>query len=359
MEPPAFGGDTPALSVAPGGTATLLIPLAGTPPFQYEWSRAGASLDSRFTVSEGAGGVRLTVTAAREQDGGIYTLQASNAAGRDTARVRLEVTDETSGDDPPTFVRRLQDLTVKVGTRTRFLVEILSSTDCKVTWYRNERRLLEAERVSLVRDGNFWCCDVACVSVDDAGRWTCAAENRGGRASCAAHLNVLAVNVLGTTHPGLLGVERVSLVRDGNFWCCDVACVSVDDAGRWTCAAENRGGRASCAAHLNVLAVNVLGTTHPGLLGVERVSLVRDGNFWCCDVACVSVDDAGRWTCAAENRGGRASCAAHLNVLVPKAYKRPEFVEELRAILTEQGTVSLECKVVGVPTPVLRWFKVS
>lgn len=42
---------------------------------------------------------------------------------------------------------------------------------------------------------------------------------------------------------------------------------------------------------------------------------------------------------------------------VPKAYKRPEFVEELRALLTETGTVSLECKVVGVPTPVLRWFK--
>lgn len=48
-----------------------------------------------------------------------------------------------------------------------------------------------------------------------------------------------------------------------------------------------------------------------------------------------------------------------LLISVPKAYKRPEFVEELRALLTEQGTVSLECKVVGVPTPVLRWFKVS
>lgn len=48
-----------------------------------------------------------------------------------------------------------------------------------------------------------------------------------------------------------------------------------------------------------------------------------------------------------------------LTITVPKAYKAPEFIEELRAILTEQGTVSLECKVVGVPTPVLRWFKDS
>ncbi|XP_045509821.1 uncharacterized protein LOC123705188 isoform X2 [Colias croceus] len=203
----------------------------------YTRSRAGATLDDRFKTSVDAGGVRLTVSAARTGDSGVYTLQASNAAGKDSTRVTLEVSPDEmpTGDDPPTFLRRLQDLTVKVGTRTRFLVEIVSSTECKVTWYRNERRLLEA----------------------------------------------------------------------------------------------------------------------------ERIALVRDGNFWCADVATVSADDAGRWTCTAENLGGRASCSAHLNVLVPKAYKRPEFVEELRAILTEQGTVSLECKVVGVPTPVLRWFKDS
>lgn len=55
----------------------------------------------------------------------------------------------------------------------------------------------------------------------------------------------------------------------------------------------------------------------------------------------------------------RLIAIANLNFksLVPKAYKRPEFVEELRALLTETGTVSLECKVIGVPTPVLRWFK--
>lgn len=61
-------------------------------------------------------------------------FQASNGVGSSKARVRLEVSaDEApTGEDPPTFLRRLQDLTVKVGTRTRFLVEIVSSTECKV-----------------------------------------------------------------------------------------------------------------------------------------------------------------------------------------------------------------------------------
>lgn len=46
-----------------------------------------------------------------------------------------------------------------------------------------------------------------------------------------------------------------------------------------------------------------------------------------------------------ENASGRNSCLCVLNVLVPKAYKAPEFVEHLRALLTEEGLVSLECKV--------------
>lgn len=42
---------------------------------------------------------------------------------------------------------------------------------------------------------------------------------------------------------------------------------------------------------------------------------------------------------------------------VPKGYRAPVFLEALEALLTAEGTVSLECKVVGIPTPVLKWFK--
>ncbi|KAJ8954586.1 hypothetical protein NQ318_003117 [Aromia moschata] len=94
-------------------------------------------------------------------------------------------------------------------------------------------------------------------------------------------------------------------------------------------------------------------TVHEG----ERYRFVNEGGFHCIDVAPVTAHDTGRWTCTAQNALGQASSSCHLNVLVPKTYKPPEFLEELRALLTEQGTVSLECKVVGVPTPSLRWFK--
>ena len=42
---------------------------------------------------------------------------------------------------------------------------------------------------------------------------------------------------------------------------------------------------------------------------------------------------------------------------MPKNYRKPVFVEKLRANLTDEGLVSFECKVVGFPTPMLSWLK--
>lgn len=43
--------------------------------------------------------------------------------------------------------------------------------------------------------------------------------------------------------------------------------------------------------------------------------------------------------------------------LVPKHFRKPRFMDTLKAVLTEEGLVSFECKVVGSPTPLLKWFK--
>lgn len=43
--------------------------------------------------------------------------------------------------------------------------------------------------------------------------------------------------------------------------------------------------------------------------------------------------------------------------MIPKHYKKPRFLEPLRALLSVEGTVNLECKVIGVPQPRLKWYK--
>uniref|UniRef100_A0A1A9W2E7 Ig-like domain-containing protein n=1 Tax=Glossina brevipalpis TaxID=37001 RepID=A0A1A9W2E7_9MUSC len=190
----------------------------------------------RFRITQTSNAVQLAIEHVTTEDAGHYTLFA-RTKGNDVIRkdVELVLEDKSTGDDPPIFLRRLVDLSVKVGTRTRLLVEIRSSTDMKLTWYRKYRRICENDRIKEINEGSFHYLEVSPVILEDGGQWMVHAEN------------------------------------------------------------------------LN----------------------------------------------------GRNSCICHLNVLVPKAYKSPEFIEELKAVLTQQGTVALECKVVGVPTPQLRWFKDS
>lgn len=68
-------------------------------------------------------------------------------------------------------------------------------------------------------------------------------------------------------------------------------------------------------------------------------------------------EDQAEWKCVASNEFGRAECSSFLKLIIPKHFKKPKFLENLRAVLTENGIVNLECKVIGVPQPTLKWFK--
>lgn len=76
--------------------------------------------------------VQLTLKQTQKDDTGHYALVATRVGqGFDkgsSKKIHLTVDEPSEEGDPPTFLRRLTDLAVKVGTRTRFLVEIRSST---------------------------------------------------------------------------------------------------------------------------------------------------------------------------------------------------------------------------------------
>lgn len=68
--------------------------------------------------------------------------------------------------------------------------------------------------------------------------------------------------------------------------------------------------------------------------------------------------DEGDWKCvvtSADGSVGISTCAVEMDI--PKNYRKPRFMENLKAVLTEEGLVSFECKVVGFPTPQLKWYK--
>lgn len=81
--------------------------------------------------------VRLALRQSHKDDTGHYSLIATRLGQENNnealKKIYLSV-DETSYEEgePPIFLRRLSDLAVKVGTRTRFLTEIRSATTPKV-----------------------------------------------------------------------------------------------------------------------------------------------------------------------------------------------------------------------------------
>ena len=85
----------------------------------------------RYFVGENNNTVYLNLQSVTPDDAGEYTVTAKNIAGESQSSVKLRIKD-SEDDETPIFIRKLNDLSVKVGTRTRFLVEIRSSTDLKV-----------------------------------------------------------------------------------------------------------------------------------------------------------------------------------------------------------------------------------
>lgn len=81
--------------------------------------------------------VQLAFKQSQKNDTGYYSLVATrveqeNGKGA-LKKIHLSVSEMSYEEgEPPVFLRRLSDLAVKVGTRTRFLVEIRSSSTLKV-----------------------------------------------------------------------------------------------------------------------------------------------------------------------------------------------------------------------------------
>lgn len=91
----------------------------------------------------------------------------------------------------------------------------------------------------------------------------------------------------------------------------------------------------------------------------ENVRIVEDGlGMYMIEIKQSTSGDEGEWKCVVtsiEGSVGISTCTVEMDI--PKNYRKPRFMENLKAVLTDEGLVSFECKVVGFPTPQLKWFK--
>ncbi|XP_031789478.1 titin homolog isoform X2 [Nasonia vitripennis] len=424
-----------------------LHPSVDASDYEFELHRGEPPMPSdRFRVEARGNRVQLTLQHASRDDAGHYALIAKKLPHDNESerlfsrRIHMSVDEPsfTEEGDPPLFLRRLTDLTVKVGTRTRFLVEIRSTTDPKVSWHRNDEPIQAGPRFSFVHEGNFYCVDVAPVTVEDQGHWTCMAENLSGRSSCTSHLNVLVpkaykrpefvselralltetgtvsleCKVVGVPTPVLKWFKDDKEIKAGDVFALTANPDDPTSLGTYTCEAVNCMGTAYSSSRVHVVgkgsregslkpADTFIVTGDPPIFksilrdesckigeslslsckvqvppwpkeiiwynkegrveADDRYKIMEDGlGGYSIQVNPVEAVDEGEWKCvatSAENVKQFTTC--YVAMSIPKNYRKPRFMESLKAVLTEEGLVSFECKVVGFPTPLLRWFKDS
>ncbi|XP_036144946.1 uncharacterized protein LOC105834071 [Monomorium pharaonis] len=409
---------------------------------RFELIRDGLPISpDRYQLSMQGNIVQLALKQSRKNDTGYYSLIATRLGQENDKsalkKIHMSISERSYEEgDPPVFLRRLSDLAVKVGTRTRFLVEIRSSSTLKITWYKDDLPIYDEPRFSLVHEGNFHCVDVAPVTVEDQGCWTCMAENHSGRSSCTSTLTVivpraykkpefveelralltetgtvsLECKVIGVPTPILKWFKDNKEIKAGDVFALTANPDDPTSLGVYTCEAVNCMGTAYSSSKVHVVGrgsregslkpadtltpsgplpifkqilqdeccrigdtvvlschiqippwpktitwYNKEGRVEPN----EKYHIMEDGiGGYSIEVKQVEAMDEGEWKCVATSENNmKQFTSCYVAMSIPRNYRKPRFMENLKAVLTEEGLVSFECKVVGFPTPLLRWFK--
>lgn len=103
--------------------------------FRFRSKDGGAPIipDRRRRLKIVGNTIQLALDEVQKSDAGLYTVTAKSPSGTAFRDVELRVNkNDEFNDEPPALLRRLNDLSVKVGTRTRFLVELRTGSDIEV-----------------------------------------------------------------------------------------------------------------------------------------------------------------------------------------------------------------------------------
>ncbi|KAF5273317.1 hypothetical protein FQR65_LT04739 [Abscondita terminalis] len=383
---------------------------------------APVQYDSRSKSNVSGNNIQLVLDNVQKKDSGIYTLKARSPKGLYTKTFELRV-NEDDFNEPPTFLRQLNDLSVK---------------SALIEWLHNDLQIVEGDRFKFLSEGDYYCIDVNSIIPQDAGRWSCVASNIAGQSNSSCHLNILIpkiykppvfleelralltdqgtvsleCKVVGVPTPLLRWFKDGKEIKAGDVFALEANANDPTSLGTYVCEATNCMGKAYSSSKVHVTPekgersvapteTSLLTGTPPIFIEELKDFSIKIGdplNLSCqvlvppwpkcvqwynsggriddeehqnrykktCDgLGTYAIEakpteavDQGEWKCVTTNTdGGTAITKCNVKMTIPKRFRKPRFMDSLKAILTEEGLVSFECKVVGSPTPLLLWYK--
>ncbi|XP_027560313.1 hemicentin-1 isoform X2 [Neopelma chrysocephalum] len=400
-----------------GDTTIMECKTTGIPAPQVKWFKGDLELRaSAFLIIDPHRGL-LRIQETQELDAGDYTCVASNAAGRASGKITLDV------GSPPVFTQEPSDESADLGSNLTLPCYVQGYPEPRVSWRRLDgaplfSRPFTASATSQLRTGalafhNLW--------VGDEGIYVCEAENQFGRiqsrpatvtvtglvtpliGASPATANVIegqqltlpCVLLAGNPIPDRRWIKNsvvlvpnpyVSVRSDGSL---HLERVRLQDGGDYTCMASNVAGTSNKTTAVNVYVLPVIqhgqqifstiegipvtlpckasGVPKPSIAWSKKGEVILPSNvrFSAGSDGSLSVvspggEDSGEYTCSATNAAGHATRKVQLTVYVKPRVSRPGDQQgnaPIEVSVTAGEDVTLPCEVKSLPPPIISWAR--
>ncbi|XP_055691014.1 cell adhesion molecule Dscam2 isoform X2 [Lutzomyia longipalpis] len=405
----------------------LSVHMAGSAEFRCLVTSNGVQLaqqhitwfkDGRQLPSSGRIGDTLLVTAVGREDKGMYQCVVRRPEG-DTFQAAAEL---QLGDAPPVLLYSFIEQTLQPGPAVSLKCSAAGNPTPQVTWTLDgfalptNGRFLIGQYVTVHGDV-ISHVNISHVMVEDGGEYSCIAENRAGKISHSARLNIyglpyirLIPKVTAVAGEDLhlkcpvagYPIDEIHWERNGRELPDDIRqkvqpdgslvispVQKTDDSGVYTCWARNKQGHsARRSGEVTVIVPPIIepfsfqdglaegmrtrtvcgvsrgdapltlrwlkdGEPLPLLLGANVTSLDQYSSLL--SIPSLSASHSGDYTCVATNPAAEVKFTATLMVKVP-----PRWIVEPSDVNVERNRhITIHCQAQGVPTPIVTWKKAT
>lgn len=304
MQAPIITRPIDAVASKAGEAVTLEAEFEGSEPFEVEWYRNGAKVvpNEHFKINVDKTKSTLKITKTTKSTTGKYEIKVVNPKGEARSSGTVTITKETEGTSPR-FIQPLKPQHVAVGEVVILEAVVEAFPIASFQWFQHSVPIQQSHEFKIVTKENRSILLINEVKPQYTGLFTCRAENAIGSVTSTATINVLEeVELEETTeleYPRFVKPLSPTRVMDGQtvtFTCvvvgkpipkvqwfhndvpikeakditisqdtegvCSLAILEAfpENAGEYTCIAENKVGEAVCKSTLivegNVIFIN-------------------------------------------------------------------------------------------------------
>ncbi|XP_028851746.1 hemicentin-1 isoform X2 [Denticeps clupeoides] len=317
VPPRMIGEREEEVSVVEGHMVSLLCDVQAYPQPEITWTRDGQLLQFSTGIHIMPGGQMLQLPRARKEDAGQYVCTATNTAGQVQRSILLSV--YVLPVLEPRKEYESEVMTPQRGSSVTLRCDAHGVPEPEVTWYRNGLQLAPAAGSKL----ELHLLEIHGIQVADSGIYTCKVSNIAGQVDRTFKITVHVPPVLeGHLH------ESVT---------------------------QNLGSHVTLlceATGVPVPSISWLKDGTPIETSLQWQWSVRGNRL---ELGPLQLSHAGTYTCVAKNTEGQTQKNYSVTVQVSPTILDSEHPSDVSAPVGEE--LSLECRVMGTPTPQVSWLK--